>query len=83
MALGHFDRASLIELKSCIENGKDMTPVGTCLLEQGVITQAQLDEALRLQNRNSRRLETILIDMGVIDQATLQSVSTRISGPDA
>ncbi|WP_035272376.1 glycosyl transferase family protein [Desulfonatronum thiodismutans] len=82
-ALGHLDRSSLVELKSCVENRRDIAPMGTCLLEQGVITQAQLDEALQLQNRNTRRLETILIDMDVIDQATLESVSTRISGPDA
>ncbi|PTN37507.1 glycosyl transferase family protein [Desulfonatronum sp. SC1] len=81
-ALGHFDRTSLTELKSCVENRQDMAPMGTCLLEQGIITQTQLDEALQLQNRNTRRLETILTDMGVIDQATLESVSPRISGSD-
>ncbi|WP_028571212.1 glycosyl transferase family protein [Desulfonatronum lacustre] len=82
-ALGHLDRSSLSELKSCLENGRDIAPVGTCLLERGVITQAQLDEALHLQNRKTRQLETILTDMGVIDQATLESLSTRISGTDA
>lgn len=79
-ALGHINRPRLMELKDCLENGQDIRPLGTCLLEEGAVTQAQLDEALLLQNRQSRRLETILSDMGVVDKTTLKSISSRIKG---
>lgn len=77
-ALGHISRSRLTELKDCMESGGDIRPLGARLVEQGVVTKAQLDEALLLQNRDSRRLETILADMGVVDQTTLESISSRI-----
>lgn len=80
MALGHIDRSNLKDLKACVENNLDMRPVGTCLLEEGVVTQAQLDEALQLQNREGRRLENILADMGVAKQAELDALMDEIKG---
>lgn len=39
-------------------------PLGTCLLEQGVITGNQLDQALRLQSRQNAPLGEILVGEG-------------------
>jgi general secretion pathway protein E/type IV pilus assembly protein PilB len=41
--------------------------IGTVLLERGVITQAQLDEALAQQRATGERLDRVLVRMGVVD----------------
>ena len=79
-ALGHINRSNLHDLKKCLENNLDMRPVGTCLLEEGVVTRAQLEEALELQNREERRLENILINQGVVDRDTIESLMAGIKG---
>ncbi|MFI4917605.1 MAG: GspE/PulE family protein [Phycisphaerales bacterium JB060] len=41
--------------------------IGTVLLDRGVITQAQLDDALAQQRSTGERLDKVLIRMGVVD----------------
>lgn len=74
LALGHMDDAALRDLKACVENGRDVAPIGTCLLEKGAVTEAQLNDALRLQDTNRRSMTSILADMGIADAATLDSM---------
>lgn len=76
VALGHLDAADLKTLMDCVENEHDMRPMGECLLDKGVVTESQLDDALRLQSLHLRRLADILADMGVADPATLASLMT-------
>ena len=45
--------------------------LGDRLCQEGVITQKELQEALRLQSRNGYRLGTNLIEMGVLNEKTL------------
>ncbi|NCC24734.1 MAG: phage adsorption protein NrfB [Deltaproteobacteria bacterium] len=80
VALGHMKSGDLGQLASCVEQSRDMQPVGECLLEQGAVTRAQLDEALKLQNRQNRQLTAILADMGVADLITLESLMTETRG---
>lgn len=77
VALGHLNAKGLAELKSCVENDRDMRPVGACLVEEGVITQEQLEEALRLQNRDERRLEIILAEMNVLSAEEIHSLAAE------
>ncbi|MCC7107948.1 MAG: DUF4388 domain-containing protein [Deltaproteobacteria bacterium] len=46
--------------------------LGSLLVRGGVITAPQLDAALTTQQRTLRRLGDILIEMGVIDRATIK-----------
>jgi general secretion pathway protein E/type IV pilus assembly protein PilB len=41
--------------------------IGTLLLDHGVITQAQLDDALAQQRATGERLDRVLVRMGVVD----------------
>jgi len=41
--------------------------IGTVLLDHGVITQAQLDDALAQQRATGERLDRVLVRMGVVD----------------
>ena len=45
--------------------------LGELLLEQGLVTQAQLDLALKQQARSHRFLGEILLEMGAINKLTL------------
>jgi tetratricopeptide (TPR) repeat protein len=63
-----FDRGRITF--ATIVNRRDR--LGDRLLQQGAITQAQLDQAIEEQGRGSdRRLGEILVDQGVIDHDTL------------
>ncbi len=77
VALGHLNPAGLAKLGACVEKDQDMRPVGVCLLDEGVITQGQLDEALRLQSRDARSLEAILADMNVLSADDIQPLSAQ------
>lgn len=48
--------------------------LGDRLLEQRIITLAQLDEALARQTRDRRLLGSILVDMGAVGETQLQEV---------
>ena len=45
--------------------------LGDVLIKSGAITQQQLDQALSLQKRSSKRLGTVLIDEGIITETQL------------
>lgn len=64
----YFDRGRITF--ATIVNRRDR--LGDLLLQQGAVTQAQLDEAVEEQaRRGDRRLGEILLDMGFIDTETL------------
>lgn len=46
--------------------------LGNIMVRAGVLSQAQLDDALATQQRTLRRLGDILIDMGAVDRPTLK-----------
>ena len=53
-------------------------PLGTCLIDQGVITQAQLNHALHLQSQQKAPLGEILVGEGwVSPQDVLHALSTQ------
>ncbi|MEK6703901.1 MAG: hypothetical protein AABZ53_16705, partial [Planctomycetota bacterium] len=54
--------------------------VGDALVEDGAITQAQLDRALAEQRTGSRRLGELLVDQGTISSATLVRALGRTLG---
>src|SRR5262245_39184917 len=51
--------------------------VGDLLLEAGVITREQLNEALRHQARAGGRLGTNLVELGFVDEKTLATFLAR------
>lgn len=56
--------------------------LGELLIERGLVTQAQLDEALRQQDRTGERLGTLLVKLGYITEDTLTDVvSDRLGIP--
>jgi type IV pilus assembly protein PilB len=56
--------------------------LGELLIERGHVTQAQLDEALRQQDRTGERLGTLLVKLGYITEDTLTDVvSDRLGIP--
>ncbi len=56
---------------------KQKSRIGEILLEYGLITHEQLAKALDLQARRSRRLGSILEEMGYLDIDTLLSVLSK------
>ena len=52
--------------------------IGGMLLEQGLITEAQLNEALAAQKFSNRRLGEILIDKGIIEDHQLLAILSRV-----
>ena len=50
----------------------DKTPIGQVLMESGMITIDDLNEALEIQKSSSQRLGEILIGMGSITEEELQ-----------
>ena len=51
---------------------REKTQLGQILIDKKLISQAQLDEAIRAQARSGRRLGEILADMKLITQAQAQ-----------
>jgi len=51
--------------------------LGNTLLEMRAITKEQLNDALKLQNRNGRLLGNILIDRGIIDRLTMAKALSK------
>jgi type IV pilus assembly protein PilB len=46
-------------------------PLGAMLLEQGLISRGELQEALALSRQNGKRLGEVLVDEGLVDERTL------------
>lgn len=52
--------------------------IGTVLLDHGVITQAQLDDALAQQRASGERLDRVLVRMGLVDaDQVLQTIGDQ------
>ncbi len=51
--------------------------LGTALLEDGVITKQQLEEALRVQRRTNRLLGNILLDLGYVTREDIARVLAK------
>lgn len=49
-------------------------PLGDILIENGLITREQLEEALRVQRRTGRRLGRILVDLGYVTEDVILEV---------
>ncbi len=60
------------------QSGAGKLKIGELLRKEGQITQKQLDEALELQKKNKRRLGSILLQLGYIDEDTILNVLSRI-----
>jgi type IV pilus assembly protein PilB len=57
--------------------------LGDILIARGLLTQAQLDEALKIQRASDQRLGEVLIDKGWLsEQDVLRALSTQLSIPD-
>lgn len=55
-------------------------PIGEVLKEDGYITQQQIDEALKQQKHNGKRLGTILVDLGfVTEKQVLEALGKRLN----
>ena len=50
----------------------EKTPIGQVLMESGMITIDDLNEAIEIQKSSSQRLGEILIGMGAITEEELQ-----------
>ncbi|WP_029951950.1 type IV-A pilus assembly ATPase PilB [Hippea sp. KM1] len=59
------------------------TLLGQLLLWNNVITQQQLDEALEEQKRTKKKLGTILIEKGFVDEKTLNEFLSKQYGVDS
>ncbi|MFK7914916.1 MAG: ATPase, T2SS/T4P/T4SS family [Pseudomonadales bacterium] len=69
-----------------LEEKRSLTPqhrkLGDILLEQGLLTQAQLDEALAMQTATGKKLGELVIERGwVTDQDVLRALSEQLSIP--
>jgi type IV pilus assembly protein PilB len=57
-------------------------PLGQLLLERGLVTQAQLDEALRIQSNTTEQLGRILVDLGhVTERDVLRAQAEQLGIP--
>lgn len=56
--------------------------IGELLVAAGILTQEQLDEALRVQGQTKRRLGEVLVTLGHVDETRLtQALSQQLSVP--
>lgn len=56
--------------------------IGDILIEQGLVTPAQLEEALRLQTSTGKRLGAILIEQGILtDDQLVDVIASRLAIP--
>lgn len=51
--------------------------LGSALLEEGIITKAQLDEALKVQRRTNRLLGNILLELGYVTREDIARVLAK------
>jgi len=72
-------RALSASIRATPTRGKRVR-VGELLLEQGEITQEQLDKALREQAKSNRMLGEVLVEQGVISNTTLVRALGHVLG---
>ena len=58
----------------------DGTPLGSLLIEEGLLTEAQLDAAVAEQTRTGKPLGRLLIEQGTISEAELVRTLARQVG---
>ena len=58
----------------------DATPLGALLIDEGLLTEAQLDAALAEQGRRGKPLGRLLIESGTISEAELVRTLARQVG---
>ncbi|MFS8524018.1 MAG: ATPase, T2SS/T4P/T4SS family [Limnochordales bacterium] len=51
--------------------------LGEMLLEEGLVTQEQLNEALEMQRRTGRRLGRVVVELGLVTEAQVADVLAR------
>ena len=59
---------------------KHVHNVGTMLLEDGLLTEAQLDDAINSQEESGLPLVSVLLDEGLVDEADLMKAVARRLG---
>ncbi|HXG20969.1 MAG TPA: ATPase, T2SS/T4P/T4SS family [Methylomirabilota bacterium] len=62
---------STVELARILRKYRHRLLLGELLVHVGLITQEQLDEALKIQKRTQQKLGSILLDKGWLDEASL------------
>ncbi len=60
------------------QSGAGRARIGELLRKEGQITQRQLDEALAIQKKSKRKLGSVLLKLGYIDEDTILNVLSRI-----
>jgi len=74
--------SSLTSTLKRAEKGTGSQKLGQILLKEGLITQNQLDEALKIQKRVNARLGRILIKLGYVENKTIaESLSRQLNLP--
>jgi HD-like signal output (HDOD) protein len=61
-------------------SGEQQAQIGTLLIQSGLITSEQLDEALRRQQREGGKILDILINSGVVETESLHQLLSKQSG---
>ncbi|MDY7035381.1 MAG: ATPase, T2SS/T4P/T4SS family, partial [Thermodesulfobacteriota bacterium] len=60
------------------QSGAGKTRIGELLCKEGHITSIQLQEALNYQKKNNRRLGSILLQLGYIEDETIVNILSRL-----
>ena len=64
-------------MKQMLAQDKQQPKIGEILIEQGAITQEQLDSALYLQQQTGKKLGVCLAEQGSVDEKTFAAVLFR------
>jgi len=62
------------------QSGAGKIRIGDLLRKEGYITANQLDHALKIQKKSDKRLGSILVKLGHIDEGTILNVLSRMHG---
>ena len=62
------------------QSGAGKVRIGDLLRKEGYITANQLDHAMKVQKKSNKRLGSILVKLGHIDEETILNVLSRIHG---
>jgi type IV pilus assembly protein PilB len=62
------------------QSGAGKIRIGDLLRKEGYITANQLDHAVKVQKKNKKRLGSILVKLGHIDEGTILNVLSRMQG---
>ena len=62
------------------QSGAGKVRIGDLLRKEGYITANQLDHAMKVQKKSNKRLGSILVKLGHIDEGTILNVLSRMHG---